>query len=141
MVQRIENRQQNEPQRACDGEEQRPDRARLVELPLVRDQLAGVSQPALGEEGQVEEDDCDGAAGDEERFEGDANVGDVPARTIRSETRSDGGGDVRTLSSAPAPCSCNGASRLRPTSPALLAASLVVVNGVRYSISNRCRRT
>jgi hypothetical protein len=128
VVQGIENRQQNESHRACDGEEQRPDRARLVELALVRDQLAGVSQPALGEEGQVEEDDCDRAAGDEERFEGDANVGDVPASTISSETRSDGG-DVRTLSSAPAPCSCNGASRQRPTSPASLAASLVVVNG------------
>lgn len=74
----IEDRQENQTERTGNGEENREDGAQLIEPTLVRNELAGMTKPALGQEGQVQEDDGDDAARDEERFQArGANIGDV----------------------------------------------------------------
>lgn len=74
----VEDGQQDEAGGADEGEQDaQPDEGALAGR-LVAHEAAAVAQPALGEEGQVEEDDGDGGAGDEERLELlRANVADV----------------------------------------------------------------
>lgn len=69
MTQRIVAREQDQSQCAGDREEYRSDSAELVKPALVRHQLAGVSQPAFRNEGQIQEDNGDDAACDEQRFQ------------------------------------------------------------------------
>lgn len=79
----VEDGQQDEAGGADEGEQDaQPDEGALAGR-LVAHEAAAVAQPALGEEGQVEEDDGDGGAGDEERLEllrtNVADVGDGAA--------------------------------------------------------------
>lgn len=102
MTEGVIARQQDQPHGTRDREEDGGDGARLVEPALVRHQLASMTQPALGDERQIEKHHGDDAAGDEERLEAlGANVGDVPggiasaAHSLTVVVRDSGAQDVR----------------------------------------------
>ena len=74
----VEDGQQDEAEGAGDAGDDGDDAEALLRPAGVAGELAAVAQPALGDERGVEQDDGDGAAGDEERFQGvGAGVGDV----------------------------------------------------------------
>ena len=78
MTEGIEDTQQYQPHGSSDREEDTQATQNLFRGTEVLGQASSVPEPTLGEEGKVEEDGCDAAAGDEEGFEAlGADVGDV----------------------------------------------------------------
>ena len=69
MAQGVEDGQQDQTGRAGDGEQDRQRTQDLLDPAEVLGQPAGMPQPALGGEAQVQEDGGHAAAGDEERLE------------------------------------------------------------------------
>lgn len=75
---RVKDGQQDEAGGADDGEDDGQARQDLLAEGGVGDEAAAVAQDAVGEEGQVQENGGEAAAGDEERLElGGADVADV----------------------------------------------------------------
>jgi len=74
----VENRQENQTECTGNGKEDREHGAYLIEPTTVRNELTGMTKPALSQEGQVEKDDGDNATSNEERLQPPrTNIGDV----------------------------------------------------------------
>jgi hypothetical protein len=69
MVDGVENGEENQACGADKSEDDGEDGEDLLAEGSIRDQAALVTQPALGDKREVEEDGGDDAAGDEERLE------------------------------------------------------------------------
>lgn len=69
IAQSIEDGQQDETSCTNDREDDTNDAASLLDLCSVVRQSTRVSEPSLGNECQVKDDDCDRAASDEKWFE------------------------------------------------------------------------
>lgn len=84
MAQRVEDRQQDQACCSDSRSDERQSAQNLLGDTRVGCQAPAVSQPALGEEGEVEEDGCYARPGDEEWFElFGPNVGDVGDVLVR----------------------------------------------------------
>jgi len=70
MMQRIKDTQQNQPGRSNRSKHQAEPTKHLFCCSGILREAAIVSQPALGDEGQVKKDGCYAGASDEERLEG-----------------------------------------------------------------------
>lgn len=83
VVHRIEDGQEDQPEGAHDGKEGGAKGQQLLRLGGVVRQAAGMPQPSLGDEDDVENDDGGGRAGNEQRLHSTrANVGDVGNRLV-----------------------------------------------------------
>lgn len=131
---RIIDRQQDQPERPRDREEDGRHGAELVEEPLISRQHSPVSQPTLRQEGQVEEHDGDGASGDEEGFQTfGANVGNEADSTVSSICEIGSGNIGHTRSSAGETCCGSAASPEQPMCLSLRPAWLIVGNKLSAS--------
>jgi len=78
VPQRIEDREQDQSHGTHNRSQYGHDTASLLDLGSVMRQSAPVSQPSLGDEGKVEDDDSDGTTGNEQGLETlRADVGDI----------------------------------------------------------------